>query len=237
MKRILPLLLALLFIAPVLQAQEEKEDTTIKIVTEEKKPEPRTFLAIRPGLWFPKDKEKDYSLPTLPEDVNPGEINQSQALGLDFHWRTKMNAPMYFDASLGGWFSTYEQKFTELGQGTVADNVTSLNTWVAIAPVTIGLSVAPVPGGPIQPYAMAGLGVYVGITGRDGQQALGIDEDTKVYGRFGFYFGAGVDFLLGESIGVSVGAKYQFVKFQYPMYTAQQDFSGLQVMLGLVLVN
>ena len=232
MKGILSLLLVVLFLAPVLNAQQEKEDTTIKIITEEKEPEARTFLSIRPGLWFPKDKEKQYTIGNIDENVNVGEINQSQAFGLDFHWRTKMNAPMYFDVSLGGWFSTHEQKFTDL----TTENITTLKSWVAIAPVTIGMSVAPLPG-PIQPYAMAGLGVYVGITGRDGQQELGIDEDTQVYGRFGFFLGAGVDFMLAKSIGISAGAKYQFLKYQYPMYTGQQDFTGLQAMLGIVLVN
>ena len=54
--------------------------------------------------------------------------------------------------------------------------------------------------------------------------------------RFGFYLGAGLDIMLTEGFGISLGAKYQFVKFkEKQLFTGQEDLTGIQATLGFAM--
>ncbi len=198
------------------------------VVVQETKP--KDYFSIRLGAWFPKDFEKTFSYDS---GTVEGAIDQSQAIGIDFHYRNKVMPQLFFDFSASGWYSSYSFKGTDII--TKPELVKEADSWVAIAPFTIGLSFNPLPDTPVQPYLMAGLGAYVAITGRNYQLVSGTKyDDHDTYAAFGFFFGAGVDAFLSPTFGLSLGAKWQFIEYDQRMYTQQSDFTGLQVTLGVV---
>lgn len=231
MKKLLAIALMLIVAAGSVSAQQEKQEKETRVVIEQKK-ERTGFYTIRFGAWWPEDEEKSFQFGDI---ENPeGEIEQSQAMGLDFHFRKALTHPMYFDVSAGAWYTTYKFEFL--------DQIENLNTnveaYAVIIPITLGLSVAPLPPEtPIQPYAMAGIGAYVGITGYDKLLVSNDNrsDETDSYVRLGYYFGAGLDFLFADTFGVSIGAKYQFIEFQEMLATQQKDFTGLQATIGIAM--
>ncbi len=226
MKFVLALFLAVLLLAPVMRAQDTSSVARIEIVTQQQPVKLKNFYTIRAGLWFPKDMEKEFKV----NDVTyKGTADRSQAFGLDFHFRNNIGHPLYFDVSVSGWFSSYDYKTSELD-----DNIQDVSSWTAIIPITFGLSISTPTESPVIVYGMGGIGGYIALTGLD---ITGVRQDDQVYIRFGAFFGAGVDFMLSPGFGISLGAKYQFIEFQYETYTGQKDFTGLQAQLGVSLRN
>jgi opacity protein-like surface antigen len=223
----------LVVVAGGFAAAQEREKTTEKIIVVQEEHRRVNYYSVRVGAWFPKDEEKGFDLEGNLIDEAEGKIDQSQALGFDFHFRKSMGHPFYTDLSVGGWYTTYEYNRNE-------DLVTAINTydaWTVILPVTIGLSVAPLPENPFQPYAMVGLGAYFGFTGHDVLQVSNenVPDDTETYIRFGYFAGVGIDFMFAESFGLSLGAKYQFLEFDKYLFTGQKDFTGLQATIGVAM--
>jgi opacity protein-like surface antigen len=193
----------------------------------------KSFYAVRFGFWFPKDKEQSFAANNVSTAQIKEDINQSQAFGLDFHFRKEVSKPLSLDFALQIWYTTYEVNFEQITADP--DNVLrNVDSWAVIIPITAGLSVAPLPDGPIQPYAMAGIGAYIGISGLQrttyGDKTTHDKSIQKV--AFGGYIGAGLDIFLTERFGISLAGKYTIVKFSEQMYTQQMDFTGLQLMLG-----
>ncbi|MBN1446403.1 MAG: outer membrane beta-barrel protein [Bacteroidetes bacterium] len=237
MKQILAIALVLVLGTGVLVAQEQTRQTETRMIIKQEK-EREGFYTIRFGAWWPEDKEKEFRIGENIYDQTDAQIEQSQALGLDFHFRKMMTHPMYFDVSAGAWYTSYTFDFKE-AVSNIGEEFENFDAWAVIVPVTLGLSIAPLPAeSPVQPYAMAGLGAYVGITGRDKLLVSNDNrsDDTKTYVRFGWYFGGGLDFLFADTFGISLGAKYQFLEFQDVLYTQQKNFTGLQGTLGIVMV-
>ncbi len=228
MKRFLPFALLFSLGAIALQAQDRTERTTV-IVSEDLK---QDYFSIRFGAWFPRDVEKTFTQQSA-ENI-PQTIDQSQAIGLDFHYRYEIGWPLLFDFSIGGWYSTYA--FKALETLSSPSLVQEADAWVAIAPITAGLSVNPLPkGNPLQPYATAGIGAYVGVSGTSdvivGRPGTHSDDKTLV--AFGGYAGVGLAFMLTRGFGLDIGVKYQFVSFKEEMFTKQKDFTGLQILAGI----
>ncbi|MCB2203686.1 outer membrane beta-barrel protein [bacterium] len=236
MKRSLAVILLLLLVTGSVLAQEkktEKQETNIRI--EQTKEEKSNYYTVRFGAWFPKDEEKAFNYNNNLIEETGDFADQSQALGLDFHFRRNVGRPLFFDASASVWYTTTDFNFSNVTSNP--DEIQDASTWSIILPITVGLSVAPLPDNPIQPYAMAGVGAYFGFTGRDITRVSNQNEpdDTETYIRFGFYLGAGLDFLFAEDFGISAGAKYQFIKFDDPLFTGQTDLTGLQATIGFVM--
>lgn len=212
---------------------QEKEKSETRIVIQQEEYKRVNFYSIRVGAWFPKDKEQGITLDDVAFNETQGAIDESQALGFDFHFRKSMGHPFYTDLSVGGWYTTYEFD----PNTDILPNFQRYDAWSAIVPVTIGLSVAPLPDNPFQPYAMVGLGAYFGFTGHDVLQVSdkNVPDDTETYIRFGYFAGVGIDFMLSEGFGLSAGAKYQFLEFENSLFTGQKDFTGLQATLGVAM--
>ena len=235
MKNAMIAILLLTIATGVTRAQERAGGET-KVVIQQEQIKKQDYYTVRVGAWFPKDKEQGVKFDDIAFNKADGAIDEAQALGLDFHFRKNMGRPFFTDFSVGGWYTTYSfdptDDFTQFSQ--------QYDAWTVIVPVTIGLSVAPLPDNPIQPYAGVGLGLYVAFTGHDALQISEenqIADDTESYIRFGYYAGAGLDFMLSEGFGLSAGVKYQFVEFDEdkPLFTGHNIYTGLQVMLGVVL--
>ena len=189
------------------------------------------YFSVRVGLWFPKDVEKTFSTNNISEQ----QVDQSQAIGLDFHYRYDIGRPLLFDFSVGGWYSSYAFKYREVIQDPAL--VQEADSWVALVPITLGLSVNILPENPIQPYIGAGVGGYVGISGTT--QYVGYNpvrtkhSEDKTLFAFGGYVSAGVDLFISPAFGFNLGAKYQLVTFKEILLTQQKDFTGLQVLAGI----
>lgn len=235
MKKLLTIALLFVVTAGSISAQQDTQQRETRVVIEQEK---RTgYYTIRFGAWWPEDQEKEFRIGENLYDQTDAQIEQSQALGLDFHFRKKMTHPMYFDVSAGAWYTSYSFDFKE-AVSDIGEEFENVDAWAVIVPVTLGLSVQPLPAGtPVQPYIMAGVGAYVGVTGRDMLLVTNDNrsDDTKSYVRLGYYFGAGLDFLLADTFGISLGAKYQFLEFQEMLYTQQKDFTGLQATIGIAM--
>ncbi len=236
MKTVTSLFLLVLLATASLHAQQDKpRDDRTTIVVQQDEQLKQNYYSMRVGAWFPKDWEKDFKVNDVSINDADGDIDQSQALGLDFHFRRNVGRPLFVDLAVSGWYSSYTYKLRNTAL-IDPDKILSADSWVVIIPVTVGLSVAPLPDNPIQPYAMAGLGAYFGLTGRSLQiserNELN-DDDTHI--QFGWYFGAGLDFLFSPEFGISVAAKYQMIEYKEEMFTGQKDFSGVQAMAGIVL--
>jgi outer membrane protein W len=189
------------------------------------------FFSVRAGVWFPKDAEKKFTFANA-EDQS---IDQSQALGLDFTYRYPMGRPLYFDFSFSGWYSTYAFKYTDILK--YPSDIQQADAWVVVVPVTVGISVNPLPNGPLQPYAQAGVGLYAGICGTTEYKGMPATTTThkenKTVVSFGGYFGAGLDFFITPAFGVSLGGKYQVIEFKEELLTKQKVFTGLQILFGV----
>lgn len=239
MKKAIAVALLVTVVCGVAAAQQEKKGGETRVVIEQVQEKKHNYYSVRVGAWFPKDKEQGVQLDDIAINKTEGAIDESQALGVDFHFRKNIGHPFYTDLSAGAWYSSYEFKSNALQ--TAFDEY---KAWTLIVPVTLGLSVAPLPENPVQPYAMVGLGAYFAFTSHDPLQVSEENElpdDTDTYIRFGYFAGLGVDFLLAETFGISAGVKYQFIKFDdldgnKTLFTGQKDLTGLQATIGVVMM-
>lgn len=238
MKQILTFAMIIVFATGSAVAQQDTppQEKETRIVVENKREKRHNYLSVRFGAWFPKDEEKRFHINDNVLDETDHAVDESQALGLDFHFRRNVGRPLYFDASASFWYTTTDFNFDRLVENP--EELKSAETWTVIVPVTLGLSFAPLPDNPLQPYAMAGAGAYLGFTGRDVLKLSEQNEpdDTETYVRFGFYLGAGLDILFSDEFGISIGLKYQFVKFdKEQLFTGHEDMTGLQATIGFVM--
>ena len=141
MKRALAVALLLIVAAGVASAQQEKAGGETKLVIQQEPPKHENYYTIRFGAWFPKDKEKEFTFDGDLIDATKGDIEQSQALGLDFHFRRAVGKPMYTDISVGAWYTKYNFDFFETLSS--ASEIEKADAYAIIIPVTVGLSVAP----------------------------------------------------------------------------------------------
>lgn len=230
MKTTLALVLVLVLCAPRIRAQEQQQSEVIIKLEEE----PPDYMAVRLGLWFPKDKEKSFTSKDLDltEENTDAKIEQSQAFGLDFHYRSRLAHPLYLDFAVGFWYTTYDWN-ARLANSA---NLEVVNSYALIIPLTIGVSFNPLPENPIQPYAMAGIGAYGAFSSEDYTFVGGRHEDKNKFDvAFGGFVGAGLDFYILSGFGASVGLKYQIATFKEKLYTQQKDLTGLQVQAGIAM--
>jgi outer membrane protein W len=232
MKKTVAVVLLIVLTGSYAIAQEREKTGDTRVIIRNEEVRKQNYYTIRVGAWFPKDKEKGITFEDNLYDETKGKVEQSQALGVDLHFRNQASHPFYVDLSVGGWYTT--NKYT--ATNTIGF-INRAEAWAVIVPVTVGVSVAPLPENPVQPYAMAGLGAYFGITGNDITQ---VSEQNKsasdTYIRFGYYLGVGLDFMFAETFGVSVGAKYQFLEFKDPLFTGQKNMTGLQASIGIAMM-
>ncbi len=190
---------------------------------------PTDYFTFRIGFWYPKDTDLEYQGKTA-TTIN-AEIDRSQAVGGDLHYRSTVGRPLYTDFSLGAWYSSYTFKYRQTNLPLPSD----ISSYSLIVPLTIGLSISPLMETPFHPYAMIGGGVYVAFTGfKETKKEIQVD-DSKIFGKPGFFFGLGFDFMLSQSFGLSAGLKYHFVEFNQVLSTEQQNFTGPQIQIGAVM--
>src|SRR6056297_153158 len=145
MNKLLAIALMLIVAAGSVSAQQEKQEKETRVVIEQKK-DKTGFYTIRFGAWWPEDQEKEFRIGENLYDQTDAQIEQSQALGLDFHFRKMMTHPMYFDVSAGAWYTSYSFDFKD-AVSNIEEEFENVDAWAVIVPVTLGLSVQPLPPG------------------------------------------------------------------------------------------
>jgi opacity protein-like surface antigen len=230
MKITLSSVLLLAFAVSLLSSAQAQDH---RITRYEREP---NYLSFRFGTWFPKDDEKAFKFEDISYDDTQGKIDQGQAIGIELEYQNLISAPIYMDFAMGGWYSSYTFEKTDLISNP--DLVRDADAWAAVVPVTLGLSFHPLQRSILQPYAMAGGGAYFGFTGHT--LALGTErqvDESKNQIVFGWFVGAGFDFLFSPGLGASLAAKYNFVEFDEPFFTGQKDMSGLTISIGITVAR
>lgn len=89
----------------------------------------------------------------------------------------------------------------------------------------------------VQPYLLGGGGLGLGIDDREntseGLLGLGGGGGTSVATGFGLRGGAGADLWLGRSLGITVGGRYQWLRFLDGSPGGERTYQGTVVDLGV----
>ncbi len=230
--KILSTFLAIMMILPLCllaQGDQRQPPQRVEIVLDREK-KPVDCMSYRFGIWLPRDREMSFSaIEGIPTDQRA--IDQSQAIGLDFHFRKGTNRMLSLNMSVGAWYTTYS--FTNKDILANPSLIQDASNWAVIVPVTIGASFELLPDNMVMPYAMAGIGVYPGISGKQEKYAVRTEDDTKVQFAFGGFLGAGVDIFLTPGFGLSAGLKYQLLEYKDYLWTYQRIFNGIQLTAGI----
>lgn len=195
--------------------------------------QPVDFLDIRGGVWSTKDAEKEFTIENI---VQQGTIDQAQAFGIDFHHHAHLGGPFFGDFTLGVWYSSYT--FTTSADVIRPDELKKRESWAVIFPAHLGLSFAPFHHMFVSPYVSVGIGGAGAVssfssTGPTNARLPGAKgEDNRFFAAFAATFGAGVNLYITRGFGISIGARYELLKFREALFTNQQDLSGLQLLVG-----
>lgn len=191
--------------------------------------QPVDFLDIRGGVWSPKDAEKEFTLDNV---VQQGTIDQAQAFGIDFHHHAHLGGPLFGDFTLGVWYSSY--RFNSSADAFGPKDVAKSESWAVIFPAHLGLSFAPFHHMFISPYVAVGIGGAGAVSSFSDYNSdnATVNDDNDFQAAFAATFGAGVNLFITRGFGISIGARYELLKFKKALFTRQQDLSGLQLLVG-----
>lgn len=222
------LFITLCFVLFTVSTVFSQDTTTQKVVVVERPP--ADYMSVRAGVWWPKDTELQYEGQTY--ESAKAEVDRSQAIGLDFHYRRGAQHILSTDLALGFWYSSYSFNYKDILSAPKL--VREASSWAVVIPLTIGVSLNILPGNIISPFGSAGIGLYSAVTGTKLTKInTGNEEDTKAYFAFGGFVGLGVDIFLNPDFAISAAGKYHLAKFKENLFTQQKDFSGVQLQLGI----
>ena len=171
----------------------------------------RQGAALRAGTWRLHDAHVTAGASASETPVVEGYFEK----GLDLH--------LTLENTLGAW-SRAERATTSGGlSGPTEETVRTM-----IVPMFSALKMYPFtrPEQRLEPYADAGVGVAFGIEKRDTQSGSILASEfggsgSNVSVGYGFKGGVGVDWRPGTAFGLSVGGRYQWVRFDQPVGGAQ----------------
>ncbi len=195
--------------------------------------QPVDFLDIRAGLWSTKDAEKEFTWKGV---VQQGTIDQAQAYGVDFHHHAHFGGPFFGDFTLGVWYSSFS--FSGAADVIRPDEIAKSEAWAVIFPAHLGLSFAPFHDMFVSPYVAVGVGgagAVSSITNYNAANSTLQGEDGEkndFQAALAATFGAGVNLYITRGFGISIGARYELLKFKEALHTNQQNLSGLQLLIG-----
>lgn len=178
------------------------------------------------GPWFAQDFGKDITL-------TGGRFNGNETgFLLEFFYQPHLTGVVNGDINVGA--IGRGQLSINLYGGT--DSATAIFGDVTLYPLGLGIIVAPFARNlkqRIQPTLRAGGSLLVltqrGRTIRVNSVFFRVDVDTHV--EFGYYAGAGVNWVLGHRLMLVSGARYQYAQFDEDLL-AGGNYSGWQVMFG-----
>lgn len=179
----------------------------------------RQGAGVRGGAWWPEGLREE---PDGTYAQTPWFEGYFQK-GLDLH--------LAVETAVGFWRRSQEIERTDaLG----AKSRQKVDTY--IVPLFTALKFHPLtrPRDTVEPYLMGGIGVALGIDDRSGDDGVlsGPQTGTTVQGGLGFKLGTGLDLKLGRAFGLTVGARYQWIRFGEEL-GGERIYRGYGVDVGL----
>jgi hypothetical protein len=167
----------------------------------------RKAAGVRTGAWGVQN------LATGPSFSQTPAFEGYLQRGLDRH--------LVIESSAGFWYRS-ERTTTGRNNAYIIPMMTSLKLYPATGPEHA-----------LEPFISAGVGFTMGIDDRDGGGGLaGSTGGTALMIGLGAKGGAGVEYRLGSTFGVTLGAGYQYIRFFEDMGGAR-TYRGTQVFGGL----
>lgn len=207
-------LVAALVLSPTAaSAQTEKPTDPEKTAKLERK-----GAGVRGGAWWPQDLRKESDAAYAQTPWFEGYFQE----GLDLH--------LALDTAVGFWRRTQEIERTDALGGTSRQEVQTY-----IVPLFTALKIYPLtrPQAGVEPFLTGGIGLALGIDDRRGDgDLMGTRTGTTILGGFGFKLGGGLDWKLGRALGVTVGARYQWIRFGEEI-GGERTYRGFGVDVGL----
>ncbi len=191
----------------------------------------KSMVGARLGPWLSDE---------LTSDIGTAEVRlsgPSTAFHLEMFYLYNLSGPMYLNINLGA----VSRGDVRIEYQTQAENLYALGT-AGVYPLGAGIDLFPLAGKPgqsVQPFVSAGGSVLFGtstlryVSSNYLRDYYGISQDSRE--ALGWYAGAGVDVLLGDSFSLTFSGKYQQAKFGKELLGAK-DFSGAQILVGAAYV-
>jgi opacity protein-like surface antigen len=124
------------------------------------------------------------------------------------------------------------------GEMTISTETESSYGTATIYPIGLGVRLAPFAGSTrwaVQPILRLGGTVLIGTEQFEGAVSTPagtfIGTSTQSRWALGFYGGAGLAWLVGDRIALTVSVKYQYARFGQEVF-GSKDYSGIQVLVG-----
>lgn len=203
---IVTLILSLAAVDAAAQVKETLGDSTT--VRESLVRRQRRAAGLRSGSWGVQ------GLATGPALSNSPAFEGFLQRGLDRH--------LVIESSAGFWYRS--------------ERTTSGRNNAYIIPMMTSLKLYPVSGpeNALEPFVSAGVGFTMGIDDRDGSTGLAGASagGTALLLGLGAKGGAGVEYRLGSTFGVTAGAGYQYIRF-FEQVGETRTYKGVQLFGGL----
>lgn len=180
----------------------------------------RQGAGLRGGAWWVQDLR----------EVDGAEYSQLPAF--DGYFQKGLDLHLALESTLGLWRRSQEIEQTGVG-GTTREEVHSY-----IVPLFTALKIYPFtrPTERVEPFLLGGIGFALGIDDRDtsGGNLLGLNtgSGTVLVTGFGFRLGAGAEWRFGRAFGLSVGGRYQWLRFGESL-GGERSYKGLGLDAGL----
>jgi hypothetical protein len=187
----------------------------------------KNMVGGRVGPWFAEGFTKD--IRTLNITVN----SASTAFHLEIFYLYNLKGPLYLDLNMGA-VSRGDIRIDYVGD---AYRTSALGT-AGVYPLNVGLQLYPLAvhrRQKLQPFIAAGGSIIIGtetlsyISDTNLGSYLGVSAESRE--ALGWYAGGGLNFVIAESVSLSVLTKYQHAKFSKEL-VGEKDFSGMQVLVG-----
>ena len=189
----------------------------------------RNGAGLRAGVWNVRDLE-------------PATGNSSQRSPLfEGYFQKGLDLHLALENTLSVW--RWHQSGTRTQGGGLLGGGTTTTTETVdayVVPFFTSLKVFPFtrPSAKVEPYVLGGAGLGLGIEDRSSDNASGLyggsgnDAPSMVTG-FGFKGGTGIEWRFSQAFGLTVGARYQWMRF-FGDLAGRENYQGLALDGGLV---
>lgn len=189
-------------------------------------PERRAQLArrgggVRVGFWNVRELDAT------------GDGNESTTPAFEGYVRKGLDAHLALEHSVGFW--RHRQEVTTTGGPLGGTSTSRIDAYVVPQQTSIVFFPLTRPNQRIEPFLRGGLGLTLGVQDRKGEGgslfSAGGDGISMVIG-LGATAGGGVEWRLGEALGVSTSARYQYVRFLEEL-AGKETYQGLGADVGV----
>lgn len=177
--------------------------------------------SVRIGLWNVRELE------------GTSGAEESESPAFEGYVRKGLDAHLALENSVGVW---RHRQIVTTSSGPLGGTTTSrVDAYVIPQQTSIIFFPATRPSNRIEPFVRAGIGLTLGVEDRKGEGGSlfspGGDGISMAFG-FGATGGGGVEWRLGEALGLSASARYQWVRFLEEL-AGEETYQGLGADVGI----